>query len=63
MRGMMYVTSDLKSFLAKNPQQVTKLTEWKLSDRQRILNELVSNATSNVDNNCLLHCHVHSATR
>ena len=32
MRGMMYVTNDLKDFLAKNPQQVTKITQWKLSD-------------------------------
>ena len=32
MRGMMYVTNDLKDFLAKNPQQVTKVTQWKLSD-------------------------------
>ncbi|MBL8830078.1 MAG: ThuA domain-containing protein, partial [Planctomycetaceae bacterium] len=32
MRGMMFVTNDLKSYLAKNPQLVTKLTEWKIGD-------------------------------
>ena len=32
MRGTMYVTNDLKEFLAKNPEQVTKITEWKLAD-------------------------------
>ena len=32
MRGMLFVTEDLKSFLAKNAQQVTKVTEWKIAD-------------------------------
>jgi putative membrane-bound dehydrogenase-like protein len=32
MRGMLYVTNDLKGFLAKNPQHVTKITEWKIGD-------------------------------
>jgi len=32
MRGTLYVTSDLKAFLAKNPEPVTKITEWKVSD-------------------------------
>lgn len=32
MRGTLFVTNDLKAFLAKNPQQVIKITEWKLAD-------------------------------
>ncbi|ADG66204.1 membrane-bound dehydrogenase domain protein [Planctopirus limnophila DSM 3776] len=32
MRGMLFVTNDLKAFLAKNPQQEIKVTEWKLDD-------------------------------
>ena len=32
MRGMLYVTDNLKAFLAKNPQNKIKITEWKLSD-------------------------------
>jgi len=32
MRGMLYVTNDLKGFLAKNPEPVAKNTEWKVSD-------------------------------
>ncbi len=32
MRGMLFVTNDLKEFLAKNPQKETKITEWKLAD-------------------------------
>jgi putative membrane-bound dehydrogenase-like protein len=32
MRGVMYVTNDLKEFRSKNPEPVAKLTEWKLSD-------------------------------
>jgi putative membrane-bound dehydrogenase-like protein len=32
MRGMLFVTNDLKSYLAKNPQLVTKITEWKIGD-------------------------------
>ncbi|MCA9062418.1 MAG: ThuA domain-containing protein [Planctomycetaceae bacterium] len=32
MRGMMFVTNDLKAFLAKNPQEQIKITEWKLPD-------------------------------
>jgi putative membrane-bound dehydrogenase-like protein len=32
MRGMLYVTNDLQSLLAKNPDLVKKVTEWKLSD-------------------------------
>lgn len=31
MRGTLFVTNDLKAFLA-NPQQVIKITEWKLAD-------------------------------
>ncbi|MCA9249228.1 MAG: c-type cytochrome, partial [Planctomycetales bacterium] len=32
MRGVMFVTNDLKAFLAKNPQQEIKITEWKHAD-------------------------------
>lgn len=32
MRGTLFVTENLKEFLVKNPQTVTKVTEWKLSD-------------------------------
>ena len=32
MRGTLFVTNDLKAFLAKNPQQEIKVTEWKESD-------------------------------
>jgi putative membrane-bound dehydrogenase-like protein len=32
MRGTLFVTNDLKAFLAKNPQQEIKLTDWKHSD-------------------------------
>ena len=37
MRGTMYVTNDLKEFLAKNPEQTTKITEWKLADLEKDL--------------------------
>jgi putative heme-binding domain-containing protein len=32
MRGMLFVTNNLEEFLAKNPQQEIKVTEWKHSD-------------------------------
>lgn len=32
MRGMLFVTDNLKEFLKKNPQKEIKLTEWKHSD-------------------------------
>ncbi|MDX1946625.1 MAG: GDSL-type esterase/lipase family protein [Pirellulaceae bacterium] len=32
MRGTLFVTNDLSGFLAKNPQHVTKITEWKIAD-------------------------------
>jgi putative membrane-bound dehydrogenase-like protein len=32
MRGTLFVTNNLTEFLAKNPQQATKITEWKISD-------------------------------
>ncbi len=32
MRGTMYVTNDLKQFMAKNPEPATKTTEWKAAD-------------------------------
>ena len=37
MRGTLYVTNDLKDFLARNPEQTTQMTEWKLSDLQQDL--------------------------
>jgi putative membrane-bound dehydrogenase-like protein len=37
MRGMLYVTNDLKEFLAKNPEPVAKITEWKVSDLEEDL--------------------------
>ena len=40
MRGTLFVTNDLKSFLAKNPQHVTKVTEWKISDFTNDLNRV-----------------------
>lgn len=40
MRGMLYVTNDLKSFLAKNPQHVIKVTEWKITDFTNDLNRV-----------------------
>ncbi|NBV22793.1 MAG: cytochrome C precursor [Proteobacteria bacterium] len=32
MRGVLIVTDNLKEFLVKNPEPVTKVTEWKLAD-------------------------------
>jgi putative heme-binding domain-containing protein len=32
MRGTLFVTDNLKEFLVKNPQPVTKITEWKIGD-------------------------------
>ncbi len=32
MRGMLFVTDNLEEFLAKNPQQQIKITEWKPGD-------------------------------
>jgi putative membrane-bound dehydrogenase-like protein len=32
MRGTLFVTENLKEFLAKNPQPVSKVTEWKVTD-------------------------------
>ena len=32
MRGTLFVTNDLKAFLAKNPQKELKVTEWKPDD-------------------------------
>ncbi len=32
MRGVLIVTDNLKEFLAKNPEPVTKITEWKIAD-------------------------------
>jgi putative membrane-bound dehydrogenase-like protein len=37
MRGMLYVTNDLKAFREKNPDPVTKVTEWKVSDLEEDL--------------------------
>lgn len=38
MRGTLFVTNGLKAFLAKNPQQEIKLTDWKHSDFAEDLN-------------------------
>ena len=43
MRGMLYVTNDLKAFLAKNPDLVPKVTEWKLSDLEADLKRVSEN--------------------
>jgi len=40
MRGMLYVTNDLKTFREKNPEPVAKVTEWKLSDFTDDLNRV-----------------------
>ena len=32
MRGVLIVTDNLKEFLAQNPEPVTKVTEWKITD-------------------------------
>ncbi len=32
MRGMLYVTDNLQEFLAKNPKEEIKITEWKIDD-------------------------------
>ena len=32
MRGMLFVTNDLKTFLANNPQEKIQVTEWKFED-------------------------------
>ncbi len=37
MRGMLFVTNDLKAFREKNPAPVIKLTEWKVSDLEEDL--------------------------
>lgn len=40
MRGTLYVTNDLKEFLAKNPQQVVNNTEWKIADLEKELQQV-----------------------
>ncbi len=40
MRGTMFVTNDLKGFLARNPQKQIKVTEWKDSDFTKDLNRV-----------------------
>jgi putative membrane-bound dehydrogenase-like protein len=40
MRGMLYVTNDLKEFRLKNPDPVVKITEWKISDFEEDLNRV-----------------------
>jgi len=37
MRGVLYVTNDLKEFLVKNPPVELKITEWKLADFEKDL--------------------------
>ncbi|MEQ1828657.1 MAG: PVC-type heme-binding CxxCH protein, partial [Pirellula sp.] len=40
MRGVLYVTNDLKEFLAKNPEPVAKITEWRISDLEEDLKRI-----------------------
>lgn len=43
MRGVLYVTNDLKEFLIKNPPVEAKITEWKLSDLEKDLDRVSQN--------------------
>jgi putative membrane-bound dehydrogenase-like protein len=43
MRGVLYVTNDLKEFLIKNPPVETKVTEWKLADIEKDLSRVATN--------------------
>ncbi len=43
MRGVLYVTNDLKEFLVKNPPVEAKITEWKLSDFDKDLDRVSQN--------------------
>ena len=40
MRGMLYVTNDLKEFLVKNPPVEAKITEWKVADLEKDLDRV-----------------------
>jgi putative heme-binding domain-containing protein len=40
MRGTLFVTDDLKDFLAKNPEPVPTMTEWKPGDLEADLNRV-----------------------
>lgn len=40
MRGTLFVTNNLQEFLAKNPQPVKKVTEWKIDDLAADLNRV-----------------------
>jgi putative membrane-bound dehydrogenase-like protein len=42
MRGTLYVTDNLKEFLAKNPQPVNKVTEWKIDDFNEDVNRVAT---------------------
>jgi putative heme-binding domain-containing protein len=52
MRGVLIVTDNLKEFLAKNPQPVLKITEWKTGDFTNDLNRVAQNR--NLDRGKLL---------
>jgi len=43
MRGVLYVTNDLKEFLVKNPPVELKITEWKLADFEKDLDRVSQN--------------------
>ena len=43
MRGILYVTNDLKEFLVKNPPVEAKITEWKLADFEKDLGRVSQN--------------------
>ena len=43
MRGVLYVTNDLKEFLVKNPPVEAKITEWKGSDFEKDLDRVSQN--------------------
>ncbi len=43
MRGVLYVTNDLKEFLVKNPPVEVKITEWKLADLEKDLDRVSQN--------------------
>ena len=43
MRGVLYVTNDLKEFLVKNPPIELKITEWKLANFEKDLDQVSRN--------------------
>jgi putative heme-binding domain-containing protein len=40
MRGVLYITNDLKKFREENPEPTTKLTEWKVADLEEDLKRI-----------------------